>query len=342
MSVIPANDTVKRNPWTVPITRQDEDGNPIRRRKVKAMTDNQPERTIDEPQATALEMAKWVHDRARAVRTYLFGSRARGDHHLDSDIDILIITDKLPEEKALDIIREEARKAQKKTMPEVSGVDVVAMTLQDFQKRRRLINNLAWTIDKEGIMAVGEETLDYGRYHEGDEDEDYNNSEPDHPQQDRPDNYLDESETDRIDWEDVDLRRKDSTGCASDIELWREANILEGLSDKSFGHTAQQALENAYQVLLGANGHSYPTGGNDGHNLRILLEKIRKHSTWPPEQEVPGESYQYLTEFADRKIHTHEHLPLGKHAIARDIPDAVESLITAVEETERQNRPAEQ
>ena len=227
-------------------------------------------------------------------------------------------------------------------MPEASGVDVLAMTLQDFQRRRRLINNLAWTIDKEGIMAGGEETLDYGRYHEGDEDEDYNSSEPDHPQQDRPDNYPDESEIDRIDWEDVDLRRKDSTGCASDIELWREANILEGLSDKSFGHTAQQALENAYKALLGANGHSYPTGGNDGHNLRILLEKIRKHSTWPPEQEVPGRNYQYLTEFADREIHTHEHLPLDKHAIAWDIPDAVESLITAVEETERQNWPAEQ
>ena len=245
------------------------------------MATNQPERTIDEPPATALAMAKWVHDRARAVRTYLFGSRARGDHHLASDIDILIVTDKLPEEKALDIIREEARQVQKETMPEASGVDVLAMTLLDFQRHRRLINNLAWTIDKEGIMAMGGETLNYGQCHEDDEDEDHNRSEPDHPQQDRPDNYPDESEIDRIDWEDVDLRRKDSTGCASDIELWREANILEGLSDKSFGHTAQQALENAYKALLGANGHSYPTGGNDGHNLRILLEKIRSTRPGP-------------------------------------------------------------
>ena len=305
------------------------------------MATNQPASPTAQPQATALMMARWVHDRARAVRTYLFGSRARGDHNLDSDIDILIITNELPEEAQLDIIREEARQVQMETMPEASGVDVLAMTLQDFQKRRRLINNLAWTIDKEGIMAVGEETLDYGRCHEGDEDEEYNSSEPDHPQQDRPDNYPDESETERIDWEDVDLRRKDSTGCASDIELWREANILEGLSDKSFGYAAQQALENAYKALLGAHGHSYPTSGNDGHNLRILLEKIRKHSTWSPEQEVPGGNYQYLTQFSDREIDIHEHLPLDKHAIARDIHDAVESLITAVEETERQNRPAE-
>ena len=302
------------------------------------MTDNQPGRTIDEPEATALEMAKWVHNRARASEPTC-RVPSQGDHHLDSDIDILIITDKLPEEKALDIFREEARQVQKETMPEASGVDVLAMTLEDFQKRRRLINNLARTIDKEGIMVMGEETLDYGRYHEGDED--YNRPEPDHPQQETgSENYPYESETDKIDWEDVDLRRKDSTGCANDIELWRDVKILEGLSDKSFGHTAQQALENAYKALLGANGHSYPTSGNDGHNLEVLLERI-EYLAWPPEQEVPGENYQYLTAFADREIHTHEHVPLDKHAIARDIPDAVESLITAVEETERQNRPAE-
>ena len=128
------------------------------------MATNQPASPTAQPQATALMMARWVHDRARAVRTYLFGSRARGDHNLDSDIDILIITDELPEEAQLDIIREEARQVQMETMPEASGVDVLAMTLQDFQKRRRLINNLAWTIDKEGIMAVGEETLGYGRH----------------------------------------------------------------------------------------------------------------------------------------------------------------------------------
>ena len=45
------------------------------------MTVNQCADPIIEPQATALMMARWVHNRARAVRTYLFGSRARGDHY---------------------------------------------------------------------------------------------------------------------------------------------------------------------------------------------------------------------------------------------------------------------
>ena len=306
------------------------------------MTVNQCADPIIEPQATALVMARWVHNRARAVRTYLFGSRAKRDHYPDSDIDILIVTDELPEEKQLDIIREEARQVQKETMPKASGVDVVAMTLEDFQKRRRLINNLAWTINKEGIMAMSQETLEYDRYHEDDEDEDYNCPELDHPQQDQAENYPDESNRDKIDWGDVDLRRKDSTGYASDIELFREVNILDRQSDKTFGHTAQQALENAYQTLLGLHGKPYPTGGSDGYNLRILMEKIRQYSVWPNEQEIPGQNYQYLTAFAGRQIYSHEHMPLDKDAIARDIPDAVESIMTAVEETERQNRSAEQ
>ena len=305
------------------------------------MTANQSVEPVPDPQATALMMARWVHDRARAVKTYLFGSRARGDHHRNSDIDILIITDELPEEKQLDIIREEARQIQKETMPEASGVDVLAMTLEDFRKRRRLINHLAWTINKEGIMAMSQENLNYDRYREYDEEEDYNNTELEDPQQDQSGNYPDETNRDKIDWEDVDLRRKDSTGYANDIELWSEVNILEGLSDKSFGHTAQQALENAYKALLGANGEPYPTSGRDGHNLRMMLEEIRKRPVWPKDQDVPGENYQYLTAFSGSQIYSHEHMPLDKHAIARDIPDAVEPMMAAVEEAERQNRPAE-
>ena len=44
-------------------------------------------------------------------------------------------------------------------MPDASGVDVLAITLLDFQRRRRLINNLAWTIEKEGIVAMSKESL---------------------------------------------------------------------------------------------------------------------------------------------------------------------------------------
>ena len=310
------------------------------------MTADQFVDPIAEPQATALAMARWVHDRTRAVTTYLFGSRARGDHLPDSDIDILIITNELPEDKQLDMIREEARQVQKETMPEASGVDVLAMTMEDFRKRRRLINNLAWTINKEGIMAMSQENLDYGRDRDEENDEnegeDYNNPELNHPQQDPSENYPDESNRDKIDWKDVDLRRKDSTGYASDIEFLRELNILDRQTDKTFGNTAQKALENAYKTLLGVHGESYPTGGSDGHNLRILLEKIRDRSVWPKEQDVPCQNYQYLTAFTGRQIYTHEHMPLDKQAIARDIPDAVELLMTAVEETERQNRPTQQ
>ena len=40
----------------------------------------------------ALEVALQVHRSAGAKQTFLFGSRARGDHRPDSDIDVLVIT----------------------------------------------------------------------------------------------------------------------------------------------------------------------------------------------------------------------------------------------------------
>ena len=40
----------------------------------------------------ALEVAHQVHRSAGAKQTFLFGSRARGDHRPDSDIDVLVIT----------------------------------------------------------------------------------------------------------------------------------------------------------------------------------------------------------------------------------------------------------
>ena len=46
---------------------------------------------------------------AEPEQTILFGSRARGDHRPDSDIDVLIIKKHSPTEEWLDDLRERAR-----------------------------------------------------------------------------------------------------------------------------------------------------------------------------------------------------------------------------------------
>ena len=196
----------------------------------------------------AFEITRLVHERAGANQTFLFGSRARGDHRQDSDVDVAIIMQRAPTEEQLEAIRSEARQFQLDHLPEASGIDVLCITLEEFLKNAMLRNNMANTIAREG-KAVAEGT-EY-RFDYSDED---------------------------IDWQDVEVRIRDAVGYAGSLEVNLEAGSIEMMFDKSVGRDGQAALENAYKSLLGASGFSYPTSGRDGHNLRILVEKSGRTS----------------------------------------------------------------
>ena len=260
-----------------------------------------------ETDSRALSIAKQLHQMAEAEQTILFGSRARGDYRIDSDLDILILKDALPPEKWLEQLREQARALQKKQLPEASGIDVICMTPAQFDLRRKFRNNLANCIAKQGAAVVRDDRLGYGM----------------------------SDETEEIDWEDVDSRIRDATDFAKSLETMAAAGILGAIADKVLGHTAQSALENAYKALLGAWGCAYPTSGRDGHNLRILVQLIREASQTPENEAVPGEAHRYLTEFAGAAIYAHEHLPLNKELIARKVPEAIARISAMVEAVSR-------
>ena len=247
----------------------------------------------------AIDVAREVHRMAEPEQTILFGSRARGDHRPDSDIDVLIIKKHSPTEDWLDDLRDRARTLQKTCLPEASGIDVICMTVDEFDRRRHLRNNLANSIAKQGAPILPQE-----------------NTEP---------------PAESIDWDDVNGKINDSTGAADMLEAVAQAGILANAADKQIGRMAQNALENAYKAVLGAYGYEYPTGGRDGHNLRILTELIKRHSILPPDTPVPGEEHRYLTEFGGAALYSHEHLPLDKTGIARDVPKAVAALRDLVE-----------
>ena len=251
----------------------------------------------------ALSIAKQLHQMADAEQTILFGSRARGDYRNDSDLDILILKDDVPPDSWLEQFRDRARSLQKKQLPEASGIDVICMTPAQFHVRRKLKNNLANCIAKQGATVVPDERLEQGMG----------------------------EEAEQIDWEDVATRINDATDFAKSLETMAAAGILDSIADKVLGHTAQSALENAYKALLAAWGRDYPTGGRDGHNLRILTQLIREASQTPESQEAPGENHRYLTEFAGAAIYAHEHQPLDKERIAREIPEAVAKVRAMVE-----------
>ena len=176
----------------------------------------------------ALEVARAVHRIAESEQTILFGSRARGDHRPDSDIDVLIIKDPSPPEDWLEDLRDRARTLQKARLPEASGIDVICMTAREFDTRRHLRNNLANSIAKQGSPIM-----------------------PQTPEQAEP-------PEESIDWDDVNGKMKDATGAANGLVAIAGAGILANVSDKQIGRMALDALQDAYKSVLGAHGLRIP------------------------------------------------------------------------------------
>ena len=246
----------------------------------------------------ALSIARQIHEIAGASQTILFGSRARGDQRHDSDIDVLVIKETVPPQSWLDDLRQRARSIQKARLPQASGIDVICMAQPDFISRIHLRNNLANIIAKEGRPVMPGENLDQTA----------------------------DSDHERIDWDDVEQKISDAAGAANWIQAILDAGIIDAGDDKQFGRVAQNALEFAYKAVLGAYGCEYPTGGRDGHNLRILADLLRENQIIPLTEEAPGENHLYLTEFGGAALYAHEHPPLDRRIIAAEIPAAVAAL----------------
>jgi len=175
------------------------------------------------------------------------------------------------------------------------------MAAKEFHTRRHLLNTLDNSIAKQGSPIM-----------------------PRTPEQAEP-------PEEGIDWDDINGKMRDATGAADGLVAIAGAGILDAMDDKQIGRMGQNALENAYKAVLGAHGFEYPTSGRDGHNLRIITGLIRQHRIIPDDAPMPGEEHRYLTEFGGAALYSHEHLPLDKAAIARDVPQAVVALQALVE-----------
>lgn len=80
-------------------------------------------------------------------RTYLFGSRARGDDDLDSDFDLLVV---VPDEAPR--ARRGSRLAYQALRGTGVGADVLVWTRTYFESRRHLKASLSSTIMSEGRL----------------------------------------------------------------------------------------------------------------------------------------------------------------------------------------------
>ena len=253
---------------------------------------------VGTPDLNALAVARVVFDQVKPVQAILFGSRARGDYLTNSDIDIAVITaDPVPEDRRLDI-DEIAARAAAALHPDAPSTDVSFLTVAELLAGRVKKNTLANSMAKEGkpIMDGSAAGHDTGA-------------------QEEP-----------VNWDDVDARVRSAEEAVTDLAVLAADNRS---SDRMIGYAAQQALEHAYKALIASHGEVYPTGGRDGHNLRILANRVQE--VMGPDFPVPGRNWLTLTAYAGVGRYQDDQPSLGdRERVNREVSSAVTDIIAQI------------
>ncbi len=107
----------------------------------------------------ALTVARQLQDLVAPAQVVLFGSRARGDWHDESDIDLMVIADSLSSEERRALTRLGRQLRQGTTTRLYGGpvyVQILSMTRAEFNRARRSRMHLAGGVQHDGLMAQGE------------------------------------------------------------------------------------------------------------------------------------------------------------------------------------------
>ena len=171
----------------------------------------------------ALNVAAAIQRQLPHATVILYGSRARGDHRPDSDVDLLIVAHGGPQ--ASQHAGDAASNYMKENPPWLE-VNIVTMTLAEFQRNRLAKQHLAGQADHYGVV-MSSEKLNYGA--------DYDDDFPEH-------------------WPATRQRLENTA------EWGKEFNDMvdqDHWNQKLMGFSAQQSVENALRGLLSA--HNDPT-----------------------------------------------------------------------------------
>lgn len=250
---------------------------------------------IGRPDPDAVAVAQAVYEQTQPLQAVLFGSRARGTHRPDSDIDIAIITTEAVDEDdryAYDRIADQAAAGH----PQTPEAHVAFLTVAKFLDERVHKNTVANNIAREGTPVINEESIGYSP-------------------------GFDEA---AVNWADVDARAKDAQGFVAGLGALTDDNRAS--SGKSVGYFAQQCLEHAYKAVIAASGERYPAGDNDGHNLCILADRVQ--DIMGGDCIVPGRELHYLTAYAgNRRCDDELPAPGDRQQLYRQIAAAVAELL---------------
>ena len=230
------------------------------------------------PDPTGLAVARVAQDAALPDTVILFGSRARGDHRQNSDVDLLVVCSQGTTGPG-SRMRRAIRKHFDNNPPRLD-VDIITMERQRFDYCRRARNHVAGQAMRDGIVMSGER-LDYTYNY----DDEYPES-----------------------WPDVKERL-----IAAHRNMRAFEFNLDGLPDdqETYGFHAQQSVENSIKAWLSAAELEYRkvhdleeiSGlifGNEreantlaGHQLRMLMD----YATFE-NPDHPREYENWLTRYA--------------------------------------------
>ena len=267
--------------------------------------------TQSPPDPLALELARGLQDAITPDRVILYGSRAAGEHHPYSDVDLLVIT-RTP---VTGPVHPAAQTWLNATQPQVD-VNIRVMTQRDFDHGRRLGQSIAGQATRYGVNPMGEKLEHNTNYNPHDEEI---------WQETRP--WLERSSEHMQDYNE----REDSNH-------W---NL------KTLGYEAQQAVEHAMKGLLAAHNDQ----GRFRHDLSRMWEYIDQHLPWTNEPDAirgkvaigelidhvtsqhPNSSQQFnwLTAFAEE--YRYEVPPRERTSDERkDLQYLVNNAVTALQE----------
>lgn len=106
----------------------------------------------------ALTLARRLQDQVAPAQVVLFGSRARGDWHAASDIDLMVIADDPTPERRREFIHlgMQLERETPRLYPERIDIQVLSMSRAKFDWARRSRMHLAGGVQHDGLTAQGE------------------------------------------------------------------------------------------------------------------------------------------------------------------------------------------
>ena len=253
----------------------------------------------------AVAVARAVYDAVRPESVILFGSRARGDHRPDSDIDLLIISDDLSKGGYMKA-QSAAREATRRIYGDYFGADLVRMPLEKYMECRNGINHLAAQAARDGVDMNGEKQ-----------------------------EYQRDAGT-AFDWADVRQRVINANGELISMDV----QISGSGPQEGIGFHAQQALENILKGWISAFGGEYGNTHDLGTLMGIIGSATQEYDTPAGEELAWLTEYavEYRYEGARLIMDDPVELYFGIDRVVSAIEERIKTL-TGIEELPRYTQP---